>query len=435
MKNIFKKSGTIKDLKTQIVSMQNDIDILAASIETKKNYTGNPYPNYYPAIIELSNKYEGIADWGIQQARNIIDIRAAFTIGQGIKVSLKDDKKSKKNELDFINDFIEFNDLDEEMPQEFAKETEIEGRFLGKLFSDKEAKQIKLRFVSYTTNTYKIKTNPNDYMDYEKAIYTDSKTSREVVLKDNEFVYSKFCGRLDKVNDIKPKIAMVLSNIESIDKALYDFRKINYLLTPTPYFKCGNVNEATSLNKALRDANWKLGNFLCTTSDFDIKGIPTENIDSLEKEIVTNSKIISGATGIPVHFLGLPELMSNRAVSTDLFELIIASTNKERHIWIGTYEEIFKKAMAMSNEKFQTNFDIDSINVEIPYVTESKIKALTETWLPLYMSGAIDLDYMLSLIPNIDAEKIKRGQQEDLSLKLNALKNAGDDGNNGDTNE
>jgi len=107
-----------------------------------------------------------------------------------------------------------------------------------------------------------------------------------------------------------------------------------------------------------------------------------------------------------VHFLGYPELMSNRSTSTDLFEFINASTNKERNIWTGFYEELFYKALVMA-QKFQTGYDPDknAVKAQILDVTDAKIQELATVWLPLYNAGVVPLTYMLSKIPDIDVDE------------------------------
>ena len=79
-------------------------------------YKGNAYPAYADAIVELAQKYEGTADWGVVQTGNIIDVRSAFIAAGGLKVYPKDKKANKaENEMEFIQDFLEFNNLDREM--------------------------------------------------------------------------------------------------------------------------------------------------------------------------------------------------------------------------------------------------------------------------------------------------------------------------------
>jgi len=406
---------------------------------TADSTTGNPYKVPSVAIAELSRKYEGTADWGCDQARTIVDVRSAFTIGDGIQV-VEIDPKTKKallssagthtKEQNFIAAFIEHNNLDEEAVQEFAKEAEIEGRILFKLIYNEDAKNIDLRFLSYNTNHYKVITNAEDYMTYERVEYKRS-DQEEVKLDAKEFVYKKFAGRVDKVNELMPKTATILRKIEALDKALVDLRKINELFaSPTPHFDCDDTASAKALYDKIKEVNWKIGKFIVTSkARFAMVSADANGADSLIKEIVSLVKTISGVTGIPVHFLGLPDLMSNRSTSTDMFEMIIASTNREKKTWIGTYEEIFRKAMEMMNAQQKGDtFIVDVISCDIPQITAEKLKALSEVWLPLFQANVVDLDYMLSMVPNADPERIKAAAEKEAKAMLDSIKlSDGDD--------
>jgi len=417
MLEIFQNPIKVKELRSQIADLQNSVSILIGNA-TETTSKGNPYRDYKSAISALSSKYEGTAEWGVPQVKNIIDIRSAFIIGQGINIACDD---PEARELEFIKDFVKLNNLDEEMPQELAKEAEIEGRSLVKLIPNEEERNIDVRFLSYTSKGYKINTEPDDYQKYTEAVYLNS--GSQVIIPSNEFVYKKFSGRADKVNDIMPKTAMILKQCEDLDKALYDWRQANYYFgVPTPYFKCVDKNEVDATYQKMQKSNWKVGKAYVGTADFKMVEISGSGLNSIKEEIIMLAKIISGGTGVPVHFLGLPDLMTNRAVSTDLFEFINASTNKERHVWEGFYEELFDKALLMANDKFKFGFRTGLVKAKINTITEAQIRQLVEIWLPLYTSGVVTLDYILSKVPDINIEEVKKSQEESSIKMLEALK-------------
>lgn len=434
LERVAQKMGmvTLKDYKELQQSMV-DLQIVLADIQSVgSTATGNPYKNYRNAVVELGKKYEGMADWGCYQARSIVDVRSAFTIGNGIQVVERDpvtkrsrpDQRGKfKKEIEFIEQFIENNDIDEEGAQEYAKEAELEGRVLFRLIPNSETKQIDLRFLSYSHYDYEVIPNPEDYKVYESVEYKIN-GGNQVILKKGQFVYKKFAGRTNKVNDIMPKTATVLRVLEDLDKALNDLRKINNLFaSPTPWFNCEDETSARNLYQTLKDINWKIGKFITTAkAQFAMVGADASGVESIVKEITNCVKIISGVTGIPVHFLGLPDLMSNRSTSTDMFELIVASTNKERKTWIGTWEEVFKLAMQMSNDTFGTTFNTEAVSCDIPHITSAKLKELVEIWLPLFSQNVIDLDFMLSMIPDADPDRIKKANAEAAKQMLDLMK-------------
>ena len=421
MFELFKTPIVVKNLKTQVQNLQTTVSILLGDAVMQTTSKGNPYSDYKTAIVELAKKYEGTAVWGNQQVGNIIDVRSAFIIGQGLKLVVDKAEKNSR-ELEFIEDFIKHNNLDEEMPQELAKEAEIEGRVCVKLIPNLEKKQIDMRFVSYSTNNYTVTSSPDDYQKYIEVKYKPP-TTAEVVIPEIEFVYKKFAGRLHKVNDVMPKLQKVLKQCEDLDKALYDYRQANFLFSvPTPYFKCLTKEEVEGTYTKLQATNWKLGKMFVGTAEFSLVEMGGSGLNSLKEEIILLVKVISGATGVPVHFLGLPDLMSNRAVSTDLFEFINASTNKERHIWEGFYEELFDKAIEMANASHRLNLRTGIVKAQILAITEAKMRELSEIWLPLYTAGIVDLDYVLSKIPDADPEQIKKSQEENARKMLESIR-------------
>jgi hypothetical protein len=80
------------------------------------------------------------------------------------------------------------------------------------------------------------------------------------------------------------------------------------------------------------------------------------------------------------------------------------------------------KALQMANDKLKMNYITDCIDVSIPIINDEKIKLLSEVYLPLYDAGIIDIDYMLSMIPNANADKIKESINESLRKTLEELK-------------
>ena len=72
---------TRKSMKTQMLIID---DILTARAVREGRYRGNEYDSYPAAITAIVSKYNATANWGVIQTGNIIDLRAAFIIGQGI---------------------------------------------------------------------------------------------------------------------------------------------------------------------------------------------------------------------------------------------------------------------------------------------------------------------------------------------------------------
>ncbi len=419
---MFIKRSELQAMRRQMAEQAMVIDdITSVTKRLQSGPYGNPYFTYSGAVIELARKYEGTSQWGVLQTGNIIDIRAAFIIGQGISVFPKDKKEDPAvNEMAFIEDFMRFNDLDREMAQEFAKEAEIEGRWLGVFSWDAQAKMVTLRVRSWTSTQYTVVTDPQDYAWFTKILYKDPDGADQVI-NEGDFVYATFSGRVHQPYQPLPKVAKCLAQIENLDKALWDWREINRLFaSPVPHVECANKEDARYMDDAVNGKdkdgrparNWKTKKLFIHTGKFEYSLPGDAGVKSLENEIVTNAKMISGTTGVPVHFLGLPELMSGRGtIGTGLMQLVSLSTSKERAIWIGTYEQIIAKAMAIYNSKMgldqkskEKQLDPEKLKVTIPFISDDTWGRIKDVWLPMYLADSVSLQTFLSQIPGIDVE-------------------------------
>jgi len=435
------QKGRITKLESAVHRLTHLIkdDILSLQEKTKK-YKGNEYTSYKSAVEEINKKYNGTADWGVLQTGSIIDLRAAFIIGEGLKVVKKTDDADA--EYEWAEKFLEYNDLDKEVAQEFAKEAEIEGKLAMKLIVEKipnskegeEKYAVSARYVSWTEKNYTIKTNPQDYMRYEKMTWRPEDKNKDETLEEKEFVYKKFGGRINKPNLSAPKIMKCLTQIENLDKALRDWREINEIFAgPILGVECKDSKDVKSAQDALSDKNWKIKKVFVATAklyfaQFDIKGV-----ESLENEIITLSKMISGTTGIPVHFLGLPELMSNRAVAENLMELIHAATMKERETWKGAYEEMIAKAMALFNEKVNqgmskaAQLDPAKIGIEIPVFTKEHWDHLEKIYLPAVIAGKISDEAFQEQIPGFDMDADRKRKEKKEASEFERIKKENED--------
>jgi hypothetical protein len=402
--------------------------LVAGDAGQQAKYKGNSYQSYEKAVTEISRKYQGIADWGILQTGNVIDLRAAFIIGQGLKLTAK--TEGAENEMAFAQKFIEDNGLDHELAQDLAKEAEIEGKMLIKLFSElaidpgdetKKRTKIMIRWVSWTQTKYKIETDANDYAKIEKATWKEEGKTAES-LEPSTFVYKKFGGRLNMPNNAMPRVGKCLTQIDNLDKALRDWREINKLYAaPTPDFECVTAAEAKNCNEWLEKVNWKIGKGFAHTGKFSYKQPDTSGQQAIENEIITLMKMISGTTGVPIHFLGAPELTTKYgAANESLLELIEASTSKEREIWKGGYQELITKAMLIWNAESQlTPLDPTKIGVELVRITQAQWDRVQWVYLPMYLGGALTLPGLLAQVPGLDveAEQKRRDEEEGKALE------------------
>lgn len=399
----------------------------ATNLDTK--YKGNSYGRYEDAVEELASKYEGTADWGVLQTGNIIDLRSAFIAGAGLSVYPKDkEKNSAEKEMEFVKAFLEANSLEREMLQEFAKEAEIEGRFLAELRWDEEKKQVIVRFVSWSDYGYTVKSKDGDYAKFEQVTW--SKDGKQGKLDAPFFVYARFGGRINSADKPYPKVGKCLTQIDDLDKALRDWREICRLFAaPVPHIECATADEAAKMQAAVEKLNYKVKKFLCHTGKFDYASPSMEGATSLMEEIITLAKMISGTTGVPVQFLGLPDIASIRASeSTNTAELITAATQKERLIWKGVYQEIISKAMAIWNdESSKTALDPTLVTVDIPYITADHWGRIRDIWLPLYTASAISQKTLLGQVPGVDVQAELAAKEERTAALIEDMSRDSDD--------
>lgn len=371
---------------------------------------GNPYPSYSETVLQLDKAYRGTASWGGIIAANVIDVRAAFMLGEGVQPVPAEgvNAKDAARELAFLRSFLRWNELDLEEALNWAREAEIEGKFCVVLKAEVDPagrRRISARFLPWTAHRYTVETDPADYAVYTGVTYRPNNTGPEVFLPAGEFVFRPFGGRTHIVNEPTPKAGLVLRAMEALDKALVDWREINHLhASPFPWIKPANESAAEKLRQKLAEIRWKVGKALITDAEVQMVGAPTGGIDSLEREITTNAKLISGQTGVAAHFLGFPDLLSNRSTSDNLFEATTVSVRRERMIWKGFYEELFRTAILMANAQHQAGLNPDLVTAQIAEADKARLEMLASVWLPLYQGGALSLRSLLEKIPGVDPE-------------------------------
>jgi len=420
-------------------AVTSSLDMLTA-LEGSSVYVGNPYKSYQQKVEALSKMYSGEADWGNQIMQSVVNVRTSFTIGSGLKFTPGDDLGER--EVEFLQDFIHMNKLDQGAPKQYAREAEIEGKALFQLIADPtwarpngRLGMVKIQFIPWTKFQYTVYPKGSDYTHYYQVKWTNPPEinavtrlkAGNVTLEEPEFVYGVFGGRVHDINNTPPVISTSLPQFENLDKALYDLRAINNLFaSPTPHLRCEDRQVAQELNAKLSSGslNWKIGKLLITAkADLDMVGINGTGIQSLLNEIETLIKVISGNTGVPIHFFGFADVLSNRATAENLLESITAATEGARHTWIQIYEELFHKVLDFANLHLPniSAFKQGTLDVDFPLVSAAKMKELVDVWLPLHAQDIIDSETVLSKIPDIDPDEVKARLEEEKAKRIAML--------------
>lgn len=404
------------------------VDDIMSVRAKQEEYVGNDYRDYGQAVTAIAEKYNGEAAWGCLQTGTCVDLRAAFILGDGIKIVAKTDTKEQATaELEFCKDFLEYNSLDGEMAQEMAKETEIEGKLLVKLFWDADPYRGRpgmpsARFVSWSDKHYTVEADKNDYLHYTKVTWKAGDGYEAGGAEEKDFVYAKFGGRISSPNKAQPKVMKCLTQIDRLDKALRDLREIDHLYaSPTPDFECETAQQAANLMAFLKDKNWRIGKAIAHVGKLTMVGVPAEGIAALISEIELNTKMISGTTGIPIHYLGLLDLLKNRATGDNTRELVMAATTKERTVWRAAIQELIEKAMDMYNAQTgqaqkSVKLDASKVRVEIPLISQDHWKNLELVLIPAAVAGILSKEFVAEQIPGVDleleAKRQKKAQEE-----------------------
>lgn len=445
-RNVGDARTVTKELGTLKAKVQYMVDALSGmESDISGVFQGNEYRTYNKAVSAIDKKYNGADKWGVLQTGNIVDLRAAFIISRGIKVSARSKEADADKEIQWANDFIRYNDLDKEMSQEFAKEAELEGKILMKIDVDKTPEveahkdygfqMVAVRYVSWLEKKYTVKADPEDYKKYIEVTWEGAGADKKQgKLKADQFVYKKFGGRLCDPNVAQSKVMKCLTQIDNLDKALRDWREIDRIFSgPILYMKCEDKAEVGKALEALQSKNFKITKVLAGTGElqfvlFDIKGV-----ESIEKEIITNAKMISGTTGVSVQYLGFVELLKNRSTSDDLREMLSSATVKERATWEGAYEELITKAMNLFNKTVLNQksegvkLDPALIKVNIPVITKQHWANIKDVWLPAVVAGKVTEELFLEQLPDVDVDEELKRKKEREESEIEQVKHENED--------
>lgn len=396
-----------KKLKGQIQALEEgqrgDVlttGVTGATTTSEAVVDRNNYRTYKDQVNQINEIYNNKKFYGGEFLRDVIDTRTSFIAGGGISIIGKTQKTNK-----WIDDFFKVNKFYGSGLLDVVKLSEMEGKCLIVLFPDKKKQKIRIRYYSYYRSNYNVEVDDFDNQKIKKVTYTKDEMSGEEVAKPEQLVYVKTGGSPDTLNDTPPKIANALTDIENVSRAKYDLRKNNHLFAKImPYFKTNDRAEANAINKAISAKEWQIGTGYAGTGDFSLVGPPSGATEAITKEILLGCRNISRNTGIPIHWLAWPEVLSNRATAENLLEVTNSATIQERNRWIEGLTEMVIKAMEMATENGFKDavFDPDGFEIRLPLISYANLKQLQETWMPLQQAGYISEDTVRNIIPTIN---------------------------------
>ena len=345
-------------------------------------------------ISELRKKYKGEADWGNQLVGVITDFNASMQWGQGIRTMAMGDQVRQKGEKPpeqiVWEEFLDFNDLDAEGGLDLGVWGELDGQVLWFWDVDQKEKQVRVWTVPLLETRYQIEYDSRPWEPARAILYPEDPDKKEV-LENDKFIFVKLRGIPNGTYGV-PTCARVIEEIEDLHKAQRDLRHINHLFaSPTPVLTAEDDQARVRLETDLSGINWKIGKILILVGKdrFEFVSIPPDTPKPLIDEITVKVKFVSASTGIPVHFLGFPDLMSNRAVAMEDFQPAMIHAGKAQKRFVGGFEDLRSRILHVYGQLHGRNYDPNAIDCVFPSPQKGVVKELVEAWLPVRLSKQI----------------------------------------------
>jgi hypothetical protein len=355
----------------------------------------NKYKTYASQVGAAYKMYNGTADYGGDVLGGCLDIRVALIAGEGISLSAESDAVQT-----YLDKFAEKNKLQGSRLTRMIEIGELEGKALlrlapeGKKGSDDA--YIKLSAVSWQATKYSVKVNDSDP---EKV--AELKIGEKKLPLDSS-VYVRIGGSPADVEDTTNRIHRILTDFEYMSRAKYDLNKNTRLFGKViPTWKTVDMKEARGIKRDIEAADFDIGNGFVGPAQMALLEPTGAAAEAIEKLFLLYMKIVSTATGIPIHWLAFPELMSNRATAENLTEVINAATKKERMIW----EEKIKEAIEISRRMaVDAGFEKNAIlagdfTVTLPFVSIEMLKSIVDVYLPLEEAGLFSRKTLRDICP------------------------------------
>lgn len=395
---------------------EGDRDVTNTSI-TRRTTVGaqpdkNNYTNYAKQVEAAYKMYDAQTDYGAELLGTVADSRVAFIAGEGISYTCKDKKKSA-----FIADLLEDNGLDGATLLDAVLMGELEGRALLSLSVEKEGDEakVKVRLFSWYKNKYTVKRSTDDYTKIESIKYRPSKAGGEVDISLENSIYVRLAGA-DYTRDETPsKICKVLTQIENASRATYDLRKNSHIFAKIfPYWKTSDPAAAKSIMKELDSRSYEIGDGYAGPAEMSLIEPAGRACDSLIKDHLASLRYVSSTTGIPIHWMSWPELMSNRATAENMLEEVSAATKRERLLWQSALRRLIDRACELGADAGLEVGKLDAeVDVRLPLISLAALKQVIEVWEPLVKDSYISRFTFMNMLPGIDPEEEQKRIDEE----------------------
>jgi hypothetical protein len=430
MDNPFRRKGKPKKVKTiriqgaHVEGVGDSVTIeslfTATRINTSIPGTTNSFTTYDTQVRETYKKYNGRADFGNQQTRAIIDLRTAFIAGEGISISAENDATAK-----WVDDFFGERFLNAVKGSEMAGQSLM---VLSPKVDDNDDVYVKVTRIPYMLErpfraTYVdpfIKDELEGIEIKEKGLWKKATI--------NNFIYIRTGGDDADTRGPTTRVGILLTDIENYDRALRDMRRNNHVLARiTPVFETKTEGEAKSIRAKINEQRWRIGQAFMGTAKFSYVTPEGGAHENLQTEMVSTIKNISSVSGVPVHWLGYTDLMSNRSTAENLYEMIKHATLSERVAWERAAYETIVKAQEIYIDSGGTELPAldNTFQVKLPLIDFSKFKERVEALSKAFTDDAISMADYRNMLPGIDPLKTQRAVEAESEEAMQRLVKSG----------
>lgn len=387
----------------------------------------NAYPTYADQVDACYRMYDGLTDYGGEILSSVADIRIAFIAGEGISFYSKNKAKTK-----FVKAFLKRNKLNGSKLLAAVRMGELEGKVLFVLAENSGEKateekgdgngktsgkgNIDARLFSWHTNKYTVERDKQDYEKITKIAYKPDGADKEKEIDVSKSLYVKLGGCDYKGDSTPTKLGKVLTQCENASRAAYDLRVNTHLFGRIfPYWETTDGLGAKQIIDGLADKSFELGDGYAGTAKMSLLEPGGQAADAVIKDMLNALRFVAAMTGVPIHWLAWPELMSNRATAENMLEVVSAATKNERLIWQEALSDMLEKVMRMAVDAGFADSDIleGEFDLRLPLISLAALQQLVDVWLPMREGKAISMFTLRNMIPGIDPIEEERMVDEE----------------------
>ena len=393
------------------------ISEMQTSYKARVASTANPYTTVEAQVGEIIEKFNGESDFGCELVQRIINLLAAFTLPNGLSLIVDENFKGQDKddtgqaERDYLARWLDENNLNEGGTLKLAQEVNMQGQ-VALTFEWKKAARgsedegkVVCSYQSWMDTGFVITATGSNLQGPYKMTFTPAGKDEEKTFRDAKFVWLAINSRFGSTEG-RPRIGGILHLLEYLSMELSDWRKSNELFGhPTPFFECKDKTEVDQVTSYIKETQWRVGEAIASTAKLDLK-VPTGAANESKELVTCLVQIISATTGISPHFLGFPNLMSNRATADSMGEPMEIVSKSVMALWSAFYDAMFDKVIRMRNANAGNDRQLREgvVKAKLLPLSDRQWKQIKEVWLPLLKESAISLQTFLSKLPGIDDE-------------------------------